>query len=254
VGVPGDDYHAVGAGADQWLVEPDGSILMPVYCQDQADEPSYAGYSMVWRCTFDGKTLRRVAEGNKLIKEVPEGYGEMSEPSITRFRGRYYLTLRGNVGHVSTSTDGLNFEKPKPWMFDDGDPVGSYRTQQHWITHSDALFLVYTRWGNASVFRHRAPLYMAQVDPDRLVLLRDTEQVLLPDRGVPMGNFGAANVTDSETWVTVGENMFFYGGRDPRYRGAEGAILLARIAWSKPNANAPLSGLRKVDMRTTGAE
>ena len=115
--------------------------------------------------------------------------------------------------------------------------MGSYNTQQHWVTHSDGLFLTYTRRGanNDHVFRHRAPIFIARVDPEKLVVLRATEEVLLPDRGVPLGNFGAADVTENETWVTVGENMWRYGGRDPTYRGAEGAILVARIVWSKPN-------------------
>jgi len=32
-----------------------------------------------------------------------------------------------------------------PWSFHDGAELGSYNTMQHWATHSDGLFLVYTR-------------------------------------------------------------------------------------------------------------
>ena len=69
---------------------------------------------------------------------------------------------------MSVSDDGLQFAEPKPWTFDDGAELGSYNTQQHWLAHSDGLFLVYTRRGanNDHIVRHRAPLFMAQVDPD----------------------------------------------------------------------------------------
>ena len=54
--------------------------------------------------------------------------------------------------------------------------------------------MVYTRRGanNDHVFRHRAPLFIAQVDPEKLVVLRVTERVVLPERGVPLGNFGVS--------------------------------------------------------------
>ena len=40
-----------------------------------------------------------------------------------------------------TSDDGLNYTK-KPWAWDDGELLEMSTTQQHWLTHSDALFLV----------------------------------------------------------------------------------------------------------------
>ena len=111
-------------------------------------------------------------------------------------------------------------------------------TQQHWLTHSDGLFLVYNRHdaSNANVIRWRSPLWVAQVDIQRRCLIRSTEQVLLPlvgdgvaapDNVALMGNFDVTNVSPDESIVTVGEWM-------PRssYRGD---VLLARIRWSKPN-------------------
>ena len=74
---------------------------------------------------------------------------------------------------------------------------------------------------------------MAQVDPDTLRVMRRTEKILMPERGATFGNFGAAAITPSESWVTDTEGMFFDVARQ---RGAEGATLLARIIWSKPNA------------------
>ena len=232
LGEPGEGYHGSASGCSQWMIEPDGTILLPVYAQDQAGEPWHVE---VWRCALDGQQFRRIAKGNSLVRQGGRG---VHEPSITKFRQRYFLTIRSDdSAFVSAGDDGLNFQPIKPWTYDDGAVLGSYNTQQHWVTHSDGLFLTYTRRGanNDHVFRHRAPIFIARVDPEKLVVLRATERVLLPDRGVPMGNFGAADVTESETWVTVGENMWRDGGRDPTYRGAEGAVLVARIIWSKPN-------------------
>jgi len=81
--------------------------------------------------------------------------------------------------------------------------------------------------------RHRAPLFIAQVDPERLVVLRDTERVLIPERGATLGNFGAAAVSERESWVTVSEGVW---GDDARRRGATGATFVARIIWNRPNA------------------
>ena len=111
-------------------------------------------------------------------------------------------------------------------------------TQQHWLTHSDGLFLVYTRRdaSNANVMRWRSPLWVAQVDVEKRCLIRSTEQVVLPlvgdgvnapDQVALMGNFHVTNASADESWVTVGEWM-------PR-NGYKGDVLLTRIRWSKPN-------------------
>ena len=112
-------------------------------------------------------------------------------------------------------------------------------TQQHWLTHSGGLFLVYTRQDatNANVIRWRAPLWVAQVDVKTLRLIRATERVVLPLTGdgvnaadlVPMtGNFGVANLSANESWVTDGSWC-------PK-KGNSGELQLARIRWSQPNA------------------
>jgi hypothetical protein len=119
-------------------------------------------------------------------------------------------------------------------MFDDGSELGSYNTQQHWVTHSDALFLVYTRRGagNDHVFRHRAPLFMAQVDPEKLCVVRETEQILVPERGARLGNFGVTEISEKETWVTVSEWMQPEGVE--KY-GSDGSVFVAKIAWERIN-------------------
>ncbi|GAB4139609.1 hypothetical protein [Thermopirellula anaerolimosa] len=117
---------------------------------------------------------------------------------------------------------------------DDGSDLGSYNTQQHWVAWDDALYLVYTQREaqNDHIARHRAPLFIARVDPERLCVLRATEKTVLPERGAQMGNFGAAQITDREWWVTVGE--YVYPNRtanrtQPDPRGGDGSVLLGRL-------------------------
>ena len=87
--------------------------------------------------------------------------------------------------------------------------------------------------------RHRAPLFIAQVDPNLLQVLRNTEQILVPERGAALGNFGASAINTKESWVTVGEGVW---NDDARKRGAKGAVFAARVIWSKPNLLAPGAG------------
>ena len=48
---------------------------------------------------------------------------------------------------------------------------------------------------NDHVFRHRAPLVMAQVNPDRMCVLREAERIVIPERGAWLGNFGITEVS-----------------------------------------------------------
>ncbi len=213
----------------QWAVRPDGTVLVPLYiAKSAADRYS----TTVAACRFDGRTLTYLRHGTVLRLDVPRG---LYEPSLIAFRGRYFLTLRNDVrGYWSVGGDGLHFSEPRPWTFDDGQELGSHNTQQHWLAHRDGLFLVYTRRGagNDHIMRHRAPLFMAQVDPETLQILRKTEAVVVPERGAELGNFGAAAISPGESWVTVSEGMFM---KDSRARGAEGATFVARIRWAQPN-------------------
>ena len=176
--------------------------------------------------------LKYLTHGDGLT--TPGGRG-FYEPSLTRFQDKYYLTLRHDTAaFVTKSDDGLHFEPVRKWTFDDDEDLGSYNTQAHWLSHSDGLFLTYTRRGanNDHIMRNRAPIFIAQVDPDTLQVLRRTEQVLLPERGVMLGNFGAATISARESWVTDAEFIV----SDKRHpKGADGAVWLGRVMWSKPN-------------------
>lgn len=231
--LPGDEHFNFARNAcAQWVVKPDGTLLVPLYISTSTKEPFR---TTVAECRFDGETLSYVKNGNLLALDVARG---LYEPSLIAFEGRYYLTLRNDLGaYVSVSDDGLHFDEPIPWLFDDGGELGSYNTQQHWLAHRDGLFLVYTRRGadNDHIVRHRAPLFMAAVDTENLRVLRATEKVVVPERGAEMGNFGAAAINENESWVTVSEGMFM---KDSKERGAEGATFVARILWSTPNTPA----------------
>ncbi|EAQ81340.1 hypothetical protein [Blastopirellula marina] len=219
------EFHFARSGCSQRYDLPNGDILLPIYFGGGGNDSRHS--AMVLRCQFDGETLRVIEQGNALSIDIDRGF---VEPSLTKFGETFFLTLRNDRGaYVTTSQDGLHFAQPQPWVFDDGQPLGSYNTQQHWVTHSDGLFLAYTRTGadNDDIFRHRAPLFLAQVDPEKLVVLRQTEQALLPKLKNGFGNFGVANISPEETWVVAGRS---------RAKSGEPSLYLSRIRWSQPNA------------------
>lgn len=225
-------FESAGAGSAQRFDLEDGTILLPIYFKPVSEDWHACHTATVIRCAFDGTRLTYLEHGTELTVSDPRGF---CEPSITRYRGRYYLTLRNDVrGYVAVSRDGLHFGAPTSWRFDNGTELGNYNTQQHWVTHSDGLFLVYTRRGldNDHVFRHRAPLMMAQVDPENLVVLKATERELVPNRGARLGNFGVYDVNAHETWVIAAEWMQPEGCEA---YGSDNTIWVARILWETPN-------------------
>ncbi len=234
----GEKFRNAGAGCVQRVDLPNGDILLPIYFKSK-EQKEYR--VTVVRCGFDGTKLTYREHGGELTVPIERG---LYEPSLARFDGRFYLTLRNDrAGYVAASDDGLHFTEPRVWCWDDGTELGNYNTQQHWVTHRDDLFLVYTRTGanNDHVFRHRAPLFIAQVDPKKLQVLRATERVLVPERGARLGNFGVTDVNEHETWVTVAEWMQTWGPNYSDYKipmsyGSNNAVFAARIVWDKPNA------------------
>ena len=215
----GDDFRCVNAGCTQRADLPDSDILLPVrYLKGR----NYV--STVILCGFDGETLRYKRHGTTFTVEQHRG---LYEPSICAYGGKYFLTMRGDsAGYVACSPDGLAYGPMKEWRFDDGMPLGSYNTQQHWVSNRHGLYLVYTRRGagNDHVFRHRAPLFVAEVDPVELTVRRATEQVVVP---IPashgdLGNFGITWVNDDEAWVTVASLPA---------KGRATEIWLAKLKW-----------------------
>jgi hypothetical protein len=230
IAMPNDEkFVNCGAGSGQRYDAPNGDILLPVSFYPKGKN----AHITTLLCHFDGKQLTYQRQGNELgIDNETRG---LHEPSLTKFKGQFFLTIRNDKnGYVSTSEDGLHFNPQKVWTFDDGTNLGNYNTQQHWVTHSDALYLVYTRRGanNDHVFRHRAPLFIAQVDTEKLCVIRQTEKVLVPERGARLGNFGVLDISPEETWVTVSEWMQPPGVE--KY-GSDGSLWIARIKWNKKN-------------------
>jgi hypothetical protein len=216
---------------------PNGDIMMSFTFGPEARNRMVAGV----RCSFDGEELKILDVGPPLENKVGRG---LLEPSLTQLRDRFYLTIRAEDGHgyVAVSDDGLHYQRKTAWAWDDGQPIAMSTTQQHWLTHCDGLFLVYTRKdaSNTNVIRWRSPLWVARVDPERLCLIRQSEQIVLPlvgdgvdhpDEVALMGNFNVTNASPYESWVTVGEWL-------PRRR-AKGDLLMSRIRWSRPNSLAP---------------
>ncbi|MES2507819.1 MAG: sialidase family protein [Verrucomicrobiota bacterium] len=236
--LPEKDHEGItilepNAGCHQRHDLPNGDILLPIRYRKNPKTRQYT--TIVARCTFDGETLTYREHGSELSYQGKRG---LYEPSVIGYGGRYYLTMRADESaFVSVSSDGLNYTEPVEWKFDDGQVLGSYNAQQHWVAHSDALYLVYTRKGasNDHVFRHRAPLFIARVDRERLCVIRATEQVLMPETGLDLaGGFGVLDVHAGETWIISTEMAF------PENRKQEpNRIRLAKILWNKPNQLIP---------------
>ncbi len=230
-------FKNAGAGSVKRVDLPNGDILLPIYHNEIGQTSSRV---VVLRCKFDGTTLSVKEVGSEVAvppgDEVVRGVGE---PSLARIGSRFYLSLRQDLtGYVTSSNDGLHFDTPRPWTWDDGTNLGNYNTQTHWVTHNDKLYLVYTRKGanNDHVFRHRAPLFMAEVDQKRLVVIRATERILVPERGARLGNFGVTDISANETWVTVAEWMQTWGPNfimpvDNKY-GSNNSVYVAHIFWN----------------------
>src|SRR5690606_36346762 len=126
-----------------------------------------------------------------------------------------------------------------------GEDLGNYNTQQKWLKHDDTLYLVYNRKSelNNGVFRSRAPLFMAEVDTDRLRVRRNTERIVFPEKGARMGNFNIASPTQDQSWIITGEwlqgkfdhsekgDRFWVDSSSINYIQYIGDLLLARFYW-----------------------
>lgn len=214
---------AANAGCTQRVDVPDGDILLPVRYWRDPKKHNYT--SVVVRCSFDGETLAYREHGSELT--IPKGRG-LYEPSLARHGDRYFLTMRADhSAFVTRGNDGINFQPIREWTFDDCKPLGSYNTQQHWITVGGGLFLVYTRRGanNDHIMRHRAPLFIGQVDPDSLQVVRSTEWILIPENHATLGNFGICFISENESWVTCGEGLLSRGKR----KGQTNKVLFVKV-------------------------
>lgn len=228
-------YFSSGAGCTQILELPSGELLIPFYDQpyDRACRSNACSTVAVMRCSFDGEYMKVLEIGNELTVDVPRGLGE---PSIAKYGARYFLALRNDEsGYVSKSCDGLHFEKPRFLCFDDGENLGNYNTQQHWLVGGGKLWLVYTRraGNNGHVFRHRAPLFIGEFDPEHMCVIRETEQIVVPERGARLGNFGCQSYSEEEGYVFAAEWMQCdpYGWEKCAEHGSDNSIFISKITF-----------------------
>lgn len=221
-------------GCAQRITFKNGDILLPLSFGPKERKARKVCTVM---CSFDGKDINIIESGNKLELNIERG---LLEPTLAQFKKRFFMTIRAEDGHgyLSVSNDGLLWEEKRPWCWEDGKPLTMSTTQQRWITHSHGLFLVYTRKSdhNINVMRWRSPLYIAQVDTNRLCLIRESEKVVFPligdgindpDHVARMGNFHTVNASKSESWITVGETL--------PHDSWKGNTLLGRIDWNRKN-------------------
>ena len=229
-------YYSSGSGSSQFVVEDNGDILVPIYHMDDKAslDPWHDCYhSSVMRCSFDGRRLSLIEIGSPLSIETPRG---LYEPSLIKHGGKYYLALRADhSGYIATSDDGLNFSRPYELVWENGESIGNYCTQQHWISLGEKLYLVYTRRGadNDNVFRHRAPLFIAELDTERMCLIRATETIAVPNRGARLGNFGAQS-RSGDAFIFASEWMQTTEPDQTDYKkcmkyGSDNSIFVVRI-------------------------
>lgn len=210
-----------------------GDVLIPL----SFGEAGVARDATTVRCSFDGDKLTVLKAGNRLKNGAGRG---LLEPSLVRHGDRFYMTIRAedNRGYVSVSSDGLTWEKQRPWCWQNGEPLMLSSTQQRWLPHSDGPYLVYTRRAenNVNVMRWRAPLFAARVDLASLTLVRETERVIFPLDGdgvadgkrVPgLGNFHTTMFSPEESFISNYEAF--------PANGWKGNTLLARVRWKVPN-------------------
>ena len=201
-----------------------GDLIVPFYFRPIGGGKK--GRVMTVRYSFDGDALKVVKAGEDIVRDdLKRGIGE---PSLVRFGGKVYLTLRSDeLGLWCESDDGLTFSAPRPWTWTDGRTIGNKNTQQHWVAGEKGLFLTYTREDatNKHVFRNRAPIFMARFDVERGGLMRETERPLVPELGARLGNFCVDNGV-CESWLVTAEWMQPRGCE--RY-GSDNSLWLVKI-------------------------
>ena len=202
------------AACTQAVLDGDNGIVVPIYF-DSGVICDYYGYKMPRFASLTaiyrkrGNALEYVAQSNHLELPVLRG---CIEPSVVRLAdGAYAVTLRTEDGNMyrAISDDALSWHDLRPWRFDDGSAIKTESTQQHWIRLGRKAFLVYTRNNgeNDGIMRFRAPLYIAEADAERAMLIRSTEKVVFPRQCVNgiealYGNFHCAQLDDKRAIVS----------------------------------------------------
>ena len=164
--------------------------------------PQFAPGVLVARGKYDpSKNAYDFTFSNPIIISDLESSRGFAEPIITELpSGRILLVLRGSnmqfapwktriekgteaYKWYSYSDDGgKTFTAPRPWIFDDGEPVYSSATISEFIRSQKTGKLYWignvSNKGEAYDNYPRYPLYICEVDDERTVLKRDTLTVI----------------------------------------------------------------------------
>ena len=107
-------FYAI-VGASQRVDLPNGEILLPFHFKTAGESPYHTA---VMRCSFDGRTLKYIEHGDELSRPTEPGVEYklpgsrqtgVFEPSLTRYRSRYYLTMRNDrTAYVAVSDEILD--------------------------------------------------------------------------------------------------------------------------------------------------
>ncbi|MBP5640388.1 MAG: exo-alpha-sialidase [Victivallales bacterium] len=199
--------------ATQISFTPDGNCLIPIYLAvgrgmwGPYPTDLYGVTAPLYKQQADSFEL--VSDGHVFTTKVGRGF---MEPSAIRLDdGSYAMTIRAEDGnmHVATSTNGVTWNDVQPWKWDDGTPLVTDTTQQHWIRLADRTFLVFTMKTkeNEKIFRFRAPLFIAEAIPQKALLIHDTLRTVFDRQqlnGIEAlyGNFHCTQLDDDTALVT----------------------------------------------------
>lgn len=226
------DYN-VAFPRSQFVELDNGDMIIPFYCR-KSENLNHRFLVVTVRYRLENGTLVPIEAGTPI--EAPEKFVRgFYEPSLTIFKGKYYLSLRSDeTGLVAESDDGLTFSTPEPLVWTDGEWVGNYNTMTLWIKAKDALYLTYTRKNahNDHVFRNRAPIFMTRFDTKTLRLIQSEEVILVPELGARLGNYNITDVSENEAWLITAEWMQGPEGSEgcEKY-GSNNSLWRAKVKW-----------------------
>jgi hypothetical protein len=198
-----------------------GHILLPVQVTPIGAEGCYynpgGGYTYHYSAVIHGEFLEdgriRWFYMTEPVNNKPEESTRGAiEPTIIELKdGRILMVMRGSNGgkydseckipsyrwHSVSNDGGKTFSKPRPWAYTDGYKFYSPSSCSQLMEHSNGRYY----WiGNINRQNSRAnmprnPLYICEVDPDTLMLKKDTRCVI-------------ADVEDGQSQDTTFSNFY----------------------------------------------
>ena len=191
-----DQENANTTSGFPWMLE-NGTFLWP--CNG----------GQILKASFDGEKIT-ILERSPVIEGLGKVVKNTGEYHLTKLGDRFYLAMRcPDHNRIAASKDGLHFDPAVDLCWDDGTMVPSTATQMRWVRQQGRLYLVYTRTNESSkgIFRDRAPLWMAEMDPATLRLKKNTELIAVPisPSRDDLGNFGTMYMSEELSLITTSE-------------------------------------------------